>query len=201
MSLDGGTALAIWEQAAGLSPLDRAILMAAHFCAADFAAVAGWPIDERDRRLIEVLRMARGPVAFVVAVCPGCGERVEAQVDLEALLATEAREPEIVDNGTRLPLRPPSSRDVAEAVRTGGAGALAVACAGTSAVSATAVATALDAARPLLDVRLALGCECTSRFELPFDVGAYLWFEVRGRASNRRWSRRSSRRRSQTKRC
>ena len=179
MAFDGPAALSLWEEVVGLSPIDRAVRVAASFADVGIAEAALWPVDERDRRLIEARREAVGPRAGVVAECPVCCERIEADVDLDPLLAAESYDASIDWNGACLPLRAPSSIDVARAAQGGGSTALAKACTGGIEADADAVAEALGAARPLLNVELEFLCAaCGAPFRARFDIGAYFWTEI-----------------------
>lgn len=172
-------ALSLWEDAAELSPLDRAVRMAAAVDGLTVVDAAGLPLDERDRRLIAARRDTFGAAAEIVASCTTCGERAEGGVDLDALLAAPLFEATVECGGRSVACRPPSSLDVARAARANDPAILVRAATGGEAADAEAVAAALGAAHPLLDIELALPCEaCGATFQARFDIGAYLWAEV-----------------------
>lgn len=169
-------ALSLHENAAALAPLDRAVRIAAAVTGSDIDSVADWPVDVRDRTLIAARAVAFGQVVAVMNDCPACGARAEADVDLTALLAAEESDPFLDWNGRRLALNPPTSRVIAAAAI--GVADLAAAC-GAEAAPAEVVAAALLAARPLLDIRLALACpDCGHGFAPRFDITACLWADI-----------------------
>ena len=80
-------AIGLWEEAAHLAPVDRAVRTLAAVAGIDSQAAADWPIDERDRALIEARCRAFGTAADFYVLCPACGEALETRFDLEQLLA------------------------------------------------------------------------------------------------------------------
>ena len=172
--IDAKLALALFDGGAGLSPLDRGLRIAAAVSDEPADAVADWPIDRRDRVLIAARAASFGRHAAVTKDCPECGARAEAEVDLAALLAAEESDPWLEWQGRRLALQAPSSRAVAAAALSGGE----IACCDAPA-PADVVAERLLAARPLLDIRLALACpDCGAGFAPRFDIVACLWADI-----------------------
>jgi hypothetical protein len=127
-----------------------------------------------------------------VARCPSCGERLEAEVSVPAILAAggESAAPALDLGGSRVTLRPPTLADLEAAAATGDAAAARLELARRSLGGADvddelagAVSAALDAADPHLAVRLALECPaCGTPFEAAVDVGAHVWAAVDRRA-------------------
>ena len=174
-------ALTLQEAAAGLAPLDRALRIASAVSGAAVEAVADWPIDRRDRVLIAARAAAFGRHAGVMKDCPACGARAEAEVDLAALLAAPETDPWLDWNGRRLALRAPSSRAIAAAA-VSGADVSSDCC--DEIVPADALEASLLAARPLLDVRLAIDCpECGHGFAPRFDITACIWADIEAAAA------------------
>src|SRR5262245_52111178 len=109
-----------------------------------------------------------------VAACPACGERLEAEVSVPAILAAggEVEPPALAVGGERVPLRWPTLGDLEAAAATGDPAAarleLARRVVGAEVTEELAadVSAALDAADPHLAVRLALACPaCGAEFE------------------------------------
>ena len=197
-------ALTLFEDAAQLSPLDRAVRIAAASTGTSADTVADWPVDARDRTLIAARAAAFGRHADLVADCPACGTRTETCVDLADLLATTETDPWLDWNGKRLALRTPTSRSIAAAAATGAD--LVATCVDLADLSLpstpphrssraksrdlkvenkvawpdpTTIADRLLAARPLLDIRLALTCpDCSAAFAPRFDITACLWADI-----------------------
>src|SRR3954469_23478323 len=110
-ALDGPAALALWEEAAAFSPLDRAVRIAARVAGLAVNDAADLGVDARDRHLIAARRTAFGGVAEVVASCPACAARLEGAVDLDALLALDDSDAVLDWDGRRHALRAPSSHE------------------------------------------------------------------------------------------
>lgn len=176
MRITAALALDLHEDLAALAPLDRALRIAAAVAATPVETVADWPVDVRDRTLIAARAAAFGRHAAVTAACPACNARAEAEIDLAALLATTDTDPVLDWQGQSLPLAVPTSRQIAAAAL---AGTPLTSTTAEPSPPATAITAALLAARPLLDIRLALECpDCGHAFAPRFDITATLWADI-----------------------
>lgn len=189
--LDEADALALWESGERISMLDRAVQMAAMLGGTSVAAAADLPLPARDRMLLGALRQLGGQSAAVVAACPECGTLHEADVALDALLQTSERPvPQVTIGERRTALRPPTSRDLAEAVASGDPGLLAARCCdlaegSSDTATAHAIEAALDEAYPLLNIMIAMECDaCGIGFARRFDPVPLLWAQVGARAKS-----------------
>jgi hypothetical protein len=85
--------LDLWEQADGLTPARRALVLAAVGGAdgpVESDVVARLPVGARDARLLELRRDIAGPLLEAVAQCPSCNEEVELAIDADVLLQMDA---------------------------------------------------------------------------------------------------------------
>jgi hypothetical protein len=184
-TLDDQLAINLWESAAHLAPVDRAVRTLAAIEGIDPDSAADWPIDERDRVLIHARCRTFGPGADFYVVCPSCGEALETRFDLEQLLTLPPEEaPTLHASGAAYPLRAPTSRDVAEAARAGDDTLLARACLiGISddgdQPEPALVEASLEQAFPLLNVSVGFTCSaCDTAFSRRFDAPSYLWADI-----------------------
>ncbi|MFL6844079.1 MAG: hypothetical protein ACJ8ER_04275 [Allosphingosinicella sp.] len=178
-------AFGLWEEAAHLAPVDRAVRTLAAVAGIDSQAAADWPVDERDRALIEARCRAFGPAADFYVHCPSCGEALETRFDLEPLLALEPDgAPTLAWSGRDYALRAPTSREVARAARAGEAYALVRACIvgldeDEEGPEPALVEASLDKAFPLLNVSIGFTCaSCDTSFSKRFDAPAWLWTDI-----------------------
>jgi hypothetical protein len=181
--------LGIWERGLGCPPGRRALALLG-----DAEALARQTVGERDGALLRLRELAFGPRLALVGSCPDCGERVEAAVDVGALLVDEAPAAEdsrVEGTGWTLVVRPPTAGDL---VALDGAADPAsarrllfercVVASDPPAATLPEEAVVAAAARlaeldPQADVRLALRCpECATAWEEPFDPGSFLWQEL-----------------------
>ena len=126
--------------------------------------------------------------------CAECGTVLDVSFDLGALAAghAPARTPVTVRVGKRmLRCRPLTTADLIAAAEADGpgfrAGLLARCVTGSDGQPATdlpapamaKVMSALSAADPLADVRLAVTCgECGHQWDITFDIASFLWTEI-----------------------
>ncbi|SAL04838.1 hypothetical protein AWB78_07156 [Caballeronia calidae] len=163
------------ERGATLAPLDRAVRLVAVLAGITPVEASNWPLDERDRALIEGRRAMFGPALPFVAHCRVCGEAMEGALDCDALL-TLTGDPDAQ-------VRAPSSRDLAEAARNDNPALLAAFCTSDLALAPEELEARLERACPLLDVRLELECEaCGGTITERFDIACYFWQELERRA-------------------
>jgi len=181
-----------------LHPIDQALLIL-YLAAPDSGAdLAGLPLAERDRRLIELRRATFGDAFACVAQCPECGEALEFQLTASDLLTGlgAACSPETLTlSGWEIALRPLDSRDLAAAARTGDreqAAALLVRRAldvvhapegGETGDVPEAVLRRLEnrigEREAAADVALDLSCvACGTAWTEGFDIGAHMWVEI-----------------------
>jgi hypothetical protein len=184
--LDDHLALDLWEQAAHLAPVDRAVRTLAAIRNIDPDSAADWPVDERDLALIEARCDTFGPTVEFYVACPECSEPLETEFDLRRLLA-EARDaplPRGAASGGGPALRAPTSREVARAARDSDPAGLILAClAGPGEPGErpdlARVEAALEQAFPLLNVAIDFTCPaCEADFSRRFDAAAYLWADI-----------------------
>jgi hypothetical protein len=172
-TIDDPLAVTLWDGAGSLSPLDRAVRTLAGVAGIPVEEAADWPIDLRDRTLIEARCLTYGPEADLYLTCPHCGEALERAFDLSCLLATYERG----QDGEGV--RPPTSREVAEAARDGEPARLLLACAQDPEANPEEVEAALERRFPLLRIALDLDCPaCDEAFSSRFDPPAYLWGDL-----------------------
>lgn len=183
--LDDHLAIGLWEEASHLAPVDRAVRTLAAIEGIDANAAADWPIDERDRALIEARCRTFGPGADLYVVCPACGEALETRFDLEQLLALRPDgAPTFAWAGAEYPLRAPTSRDVARAARGDDAAQLASTCVigfrdDAGGPEPAEVEASLEQAFPLLNVTIGFTCSaCDTGFSRRFDAPSYLWTDI-----------------------
>ncbi len=167
--------LALVEQGAALAPLDRAVRLVAVLTGITPGQASEWPLDRRNRALIEARQAMFGATMAFVVRCSACGETMEGGLNCDDLLALDG-EPDAL-------VRAPSSRDVAEAVRRDDAALLAERCAPGLVLSPEDLEARLERACPLLDLRVELTCDaCGAAIAERFDIVRYLWRELERRA-------------------
>jgi hypothetical protein len=197
MNLTAASLLAGWERAADLPPGGRALVL--------LSALAGrggeTPVGERDRALAGVFRALFGARVRGRVDCPSCGEMLE--LDVEPSVFDEARAARVTPveaAGCEVLWRLPTAGDLADTGRIDSATeareelirrcVLRVRRDGREVprvewpeAAVAAVAEAAAAADPLADPRLGLTCEgCGHRWEVLFDISAFLWVEIDGLA-------------------
>lgn len=124
--LSAGKILALWETGRPQHALDRALtILAAASPGASRAALADLSIGERDARLLRLRALVLGPRAEGFAECPQCDERIEFPLETTTLEGRAPSRPsdasaplEIEANGSRIRFRLPTSRDLAEVIKT-----------------------------------------------------------------------------------
>ncbi len=184
-----------WERGAAQHPVDRALtLLAAARPELTCAELAALSIGRRDAELFALREALFGRRLDCFALCPRCDARLEFTLDTRALAAGDApedkTEQEIELDGRRLLFRAPNSFDLAAAAQAGEAAAArrlllqrcltAEESAGEIGESALeAAAKKLAAAQAQADITLAVACaDCGYRWQLGFDIAAFLWLEV-----------------------
>ncbi len=172
----------VWERGHEMPPAQRAVALAE-------AALA----DEDGPAAVD-LPILFGPRVSGQDSCAECGAVLDVSFDLGALAAghAPARTPVTVRVGKRaLRCRALTTADLIAAAEADGpdfrAGLLARCVTGTDGQPATdlpapaiaKVMSALLAADPLADVRLAVTCgECGHQWDTTFDIASFLWTEI-----------------------
>jgi len=202
--LSAAATLDLWERAAPLSPVERALEMAAAVGPdRDVDTIARLPVGRRDARLLRLRADLAGDMLEAITTCPACGERIEFTTDVAALSASgsDVTPPRPIElDGHAVAWRSPDSLDVAAAAATGSAvGAervllerciLSVSGSDGSVVPVAlppsvrqAVVAAMAEADPLAEVLVGLTCPaCTTTFSGELDVATFVWAEVKARA-------------------
>ena len=197
-SLAPGSLLELWERALALTPVERAVALAAAAApAAEEADVARLPLGRRDARLLRLRADWAGPGLESTAGCPACGEQVELAPDADVILGAEtsAKVPEPVESGgCVVTWRLPDSSDMLAAAAAADAVAaertLLERCVSMSPSDEplspecrAAVAAAMAAADPVADVLVDLTCPaCDESFTAELDVAGTVWSELNVRA-------------------
>lgn len=198
-ALDASAILAVWEVGQQQHPLDRALCMlAAGLPELTLGDLAQLPIGRRDALLLELRAQTFGPRIDGFAHCDHCKEQLEVSMPARSLVAdtVDADAVDVEHEGYRVVFRLPTSLDVAAAERDHDEVAVDTLLARVI-VSAekdgvlvktedlpdevvTAVGERAAALDPTSDIVFAPVCPaCGSTSEVPFDIGAYLWAEVR----------------------
>lgn len=193
------TLLNIWEQGRAQPPVQRALLLLFAACPDEASAVlAGLPIGQRDRRLLQLRELLFGPRLASVADCPRCGERLELGFTVgDITVATDAMpntEYSIVAGDYTVRFRLPTSLDLLS-LTSGDPDPrqqLLQRCIGvityqeTQPAFAATPAAVLDAVVQRMaeldtqaDIQLDLTCPaCAHKWLATFDILAYLWSEL-----------------------
>ena len=190
-TLTAAGVLELWEQAAGLAPGGRALVLAAGCSGIARAVAAELSVGNRDRLLVAAYCGLFGLRVIGRADCPACAEMLELELDLAEFEdeAMEANEPIAIGRFEvrwRLPtaaavadpaVRSPQDllrRCIAHVTRDGEP----IDSEEWPTELAVAVSAAILAADPLTDVRFALNCvRCEHAWEVGFDPAAFLWAE------------------------
>lgn len=195
--------LGLWERGHSLHPLDRALLaIEAGFPETRPDNTADWPLGRRNRALAQLRCLCFGPRFGGWAQCRQCPERLEFELDGEALAdGPPSREGQpIIVNGWAFRL--PTSRDLAaiagERDQDAAARRLAERCrvdlgpepaspasAGIewSDADLDAVGEQLALADPLAEIVIHFDCPvCGVSFDESLDLSAFLWAELEGQA-------------------
>jgi hypothetical protein len=183
----------LWELGQEMPPAQRAVALAeAARGDANSPAAADLPLGDRDHRLMLLYAGLFGPQVTGEDTCGACAAVLEVSFDLGALAAGHhpARTPVTVGLGEQeLHCRALTTADLIAAAESSdfevGLLARCVTSAtgqpapGLPAPAAAEVMSALAAADPLADVRLAVTCgECGHQWDTVFDIASFLWTEI-----------------------
>lgn len=194
--------LRLWEGAAGLGPIERALALAGPDDGDPSLAEA--PLGRCQARLLRLRQALLGNRLEATAACPECRETVELVLGVTDLLSFDgAGGAGIVDvDGHTVSWRSPTPADLAAAAETSAGGGdpetvILERCilsalgpqgvmdpGGLPAPAREAVAAAMAAADPLAEILVSLVCpECGSAFEAEVDVASFVWAELEATAS------------------
>jgi hypothetical protein len=181
--------LEAWDLGCEAPPLERAALLVACGGGTEGRDPNALTIGEQNAALLALRRALLGGRLEAITACPGCAAGVEIELEVDTLLGEAspngARNLVEVD-GQRATVRPPTARDVADALASGDPAATLLARCIDTGDGATVTAAIVAAAEqriatldPLADPELAIRCpECGSDAVLPFDIPAYVWREI-----------------------
>ena len=203
-ALSHADCLALWEQGQTLHPLDQGLLaVQAAFPGSQRESVADWPLGRRNQALAELRCACFGRWLRGWTACEQCGDRLEFEVDGNALTASTVASS---DNSIELHgsvFRLPTSRDLAriagehdpslaarllvEQCMVSGSGQDSsenqFASQSWTEEELEAIGERMTEADPLAEILLHFDCPaCSHAFDLCLDLAAFLWSELEGRA-------------------
>lgn len=202
-TLSSAGLVALWERGFGLHPLDQGLL-ALSVALPDVPpeTLADWPLGQKNRALIKLHCTCFNPCLQAWASCDRCGEKMEFELEAEALVGRELEE----HPGVREPItvkgcsfRLPTSRDLALASQESDPGAAALSLIERCRVAAAEppawsdddleeVEQAMAVADPLAEIRVSLRCPaCHSEWDEAVDLATFLWAEIDARAKRLLW--------------
>ena len=207
-----GDLLDLWERAARLAPVERALALATSGLGSDDEARGtGGPVSEDDLRgqpvgrthglLLALHERLRGPTLDALASCPTCAARVELSVATTDLLSPKpGRTESVVVHGPYvITWRSPTPDDLIATAGAAGSdrpAALAARCLSVTTddgapvalerlddAAAAMVDDLLADADPLAEVVALVCClDCGADFEVDLDPGVLVWAEVEAAA-------------------
>ncbi len=204
--LSASDVLRIWEVCASLDPAHRALaILAAASPDTHAGTLAALPVGRRDRRLLEIREATFGSTLNAVLSCPHCAERVEFELEASDLLSEPGADVDTTESELRLDewslrYRMPTAGDLAEVASCGersqAMALLVERCVldsrrggepvGPESLPPRALALldgALARQDPMAEVLLDFVCPgCGQAGQTLFDIGCYLWEELRAQA-------------------
>jgi hypothetical protein len=203
-ALSHADCLALWERGQALHPLDQGLLaIHAAFPESRREAVADWPLGLRNRALAELRCTCFGQWLRGWTACEQCGEKLEFEVDGNALAASNDVSSDQRIEVQGIVFRLPTSRDLARIAGEHDASLAASRLVEQCMIQSPAQDSAkgditpkewteeeLDAigecmaqADPMAEILLHFDCPvCGHAFDLCLDLAAFLWSELEGRA-------------------
>ena len=182
--LDPSRILAAWEGGQGRRPLDRAlvVLWAAGLGGGD---LADWPLERRDRALLETRRALLGDRLALAVPCAGCDAELEIDLSVSALLAglpVPSGAP-VRAAGHEIALRPLTSADLAAMVAAPEDSAADVIRARLAGPLPEAARAAVDAEierrAGAAELKVRLSCpDCGADWAEPLDLPGLVWTEI-----------------------
>lgn len=190
--------LAVWEQAAPLPLVQRALLLlAAVWPEEGLASLAQESIGRRNARLLDLRAKTFGSALHSLAVCPACEDKLEFTFEISDLQQTEpsSAQPEftLLIDSYQVVYRLPTSQDLLalpdphDTPQTLLARCLIAFTQAEGPVEIeqipfeviVAVEHAMAHSDPLADIRLALQCPtCQHAWQAGFDIGHFFWQEI-----------------------
>lgn len=183
-------ALDLWESGRSLHALDQGVLAVAIAFVESPESVADWPLGRRNRALAELHASAFGAQLRGWTRCEECSTQLEFQLDLDALLRTEAEADEWITVGNHQ-FRLPTSRDLAAIASepSDGVKRLIDRCAGENVcgewtdAEIEEIEQRFSAADPLAEILLHFDCpDCGAVFDETLELTSFLWAEFDSRA-------------------
>lgn len=191
VGLRAPAALDVWEAGLAMTPAARALLLLG---AAGHRDAGDWAVGERDRALIRDCVPA-GRSLDAVTECPDCGAQLDIELDPAALATPTTGESQVsVEyDGYRIVARLPTGADLAQlpgsmsddelrralldrCVLSADLAGVVMATATLPEAVVQAVESALEAADPGADIRLALSCaECGAEWSETLDPVRFAW--------------------------
>jgi len=206
-ALSNAGCLELWERGFRLHPLDRGLLaLGAAFPETPYESLADWPLGRRNSALTELHCACFGRNLQGQVSCPQCGEKLEFQMDGQALLKHEAAPQPLSPQGGEgrvagAPIvvkgrsfRLPTSRDLARVARETEPRLAAIKLLENCRVEAgdsaewsdedlEEIGERMAAGDPMAEIRIALDCaKCGHQWGESLDIVAYLWLEIEARA-------------------
>lgn len=181
--------LQAWESGQALPLHLRSCALLAPLLDGGQGAAERLPVGQRDSRLLALHGALFGPHLIATAQCPGCGERLELNLDCRELQietpVPDEGELSLDWQGQQIRFRLPDSRDLAALAQAGDTeharALLLERCLGGSTTSAPSpelqarLALAMAEADPQAATELGLSCpDCGEQWSELFDIGAYL---------------------------
>ena len=199
--LNSAEVLALWETGLRDHPARRSVrCLAVVDPGSTDDALARLPVGERDARLLELRKRTFGSQLSALAVCPACGELVQADFETGQLCPTTlpvGRPAEVRHDGFCARFRLPDSNDLEAAARAPDVAATRyvlmerciieprasdgapVAVHELSSAFVAAFSREVAAADPQVEVELALNCPgCRHAWRELFDIAAFFWAEL-----------------------
>lgn len=187
----------LWERGSSLHPLDRALLaLAAALPGIPHSRLADWPLGQRNQALARLHGLCFGPVLRGWTACAKCGEKLEFEMNTQALTDGPSGEKSSSDQAVTVndrTFRLPTSRDLAHIARetdpTAGAVRLVERClvgmnppAVWTGDDLSAISDQLALADPLAESRLALQCpNCANEWQDTLEIGLFFWTALEAR--------------------
>jgi hypothetical protein len=200
-SLSQADCLALWESGRALHPLDQGLLaVQTAFPESRRESIADWPLGQRNRALAELHCATFGRWLRGWTACEQCAEKLEFQVDGQALIASgsdRVQQP-IAYAGSEFRL--PTSRDLAGIANESDASAAALQLLRRCLVAESkgsadtlihawsddeleAIGERMAEADPLAEIMLHFDCPaCGCAFDESLDLASFLWAEMDSRA-------------------
>ena len=173
--------LAAWEAALPRPRRDRALVLAGVVTGVSTDGLQDLPIGAVDAYLLDLREGCFGAMLDCLVDCPGCGEELEANVDVAELRFPPAEEHtrEVNVGGRSLVVRALTSRDL---LATGDRGSLVRRCLAEGDVTDDVldlVGNIIDELDPQAAPAVELDCpNCRRTWMAPFDIADFVWQEV-----------------------